>query len=75
MDSLEATVRIIEAMLASDQCPPPFRAVRSQTIQRDSMGQDHTQIDTYRQEFVLLFRTVNESVCEAAKEANLVQAK
>ena len=65
MDSVEATVRIIEAMLASQQCHPPLGATRGQTIQRDTMGPDNTQIDNYRQDFVLLFRTVHDSVSEA----------
>ena len=75
MDSMEATIRIIEAMLASEQSPPPFKAIRSQTIQRDTMGQDHTQIDTYRQEFVLLFRTVHDSVIAVNKEATELQGE
>lgn len=70
MDSLEATVRIIEAMMASDQCPPPFKGGRSQTIQRDTMGQDHSQIDTYKQDFVELFQTVHDTVLVANREAS-----
>ncbi len=73
MDSMEATVRIIEAMLASDQCPPPFSATSGKTIQRGTIGQDYAQIDTYRQDFVLLFRTVHDSVIEANKEATELQ--
>ncbi len=69
MDSLEATVRIMEAMLASHQCSPPLSATPGKTIQRGTMGQDYAQIDTYRQDFVLLFRTVHDSVIEANKEA------
>ncbi len=75
MDSMEATIRIIEAMLASDQCPPPFSAVRSQTFQRNTGAQDYAQIDTYRQDFVLLFRTIHDSVVEANKEATELQVK
>ncbi len=75
MESMEATVRIIEAMLASDQCSPPFKATRGQTIQRETMGQDHAQMDTYRQDFVLLFRTVHDSMIEANKEAIELEAK
>ncbi len=75
MDSMEATVRIIEAMLASDQCPPPFSATRGQMIQRGSMGQDQAQIDTYRQDFFLMFRTVHDSVIEANKDTVELQSK
>lgn len=75
MDSFEATVRIIEAMLASDQCPPPFGAALGKTIQRGTMGQDHAQMDTYREDFVLLFRTVHDSLIEAHKDAIELQAK
>lgn len=75
MDSLELTVKIIEAMLASNQCPPPLGATRGQTIQRDTMGQDNTQIDTYRQDFVLLFRTIHDSVIVANSEAVELQGK
>ena len=80
MDSLELTVKIIEAMLASNQCPPPLGAtrgqtIRGQTIQRDTMGQDNTQIDTYRQDFILLFRTVHDSVIVANSEAIELQGK
>ncbi len=75
MDSMEATVRIIEAMLASDQCPPPFSAVRGQTFQRNTGAQDYAQIDTYRQDFVLMFRTVHDSVIEANKDTVELQSK
>ncbi len=75
MDSLEATVRIMEAMLASGQCSPPLSATPGKTIQRGTIGQDHAQIDTYRQDFVLLFRTVHDSVLEANREATEVQPK
>ncbi len=73
MDSLEATVRIMEAMLASDQCSPPLSATSRKTIQRGTIGQDHAQIDTYRQDFILLFRTVHDTVIEANKEATELQ--
>ena len=73
MDSLEATVRIIEAMLASDQCPPPFVAVKNQAVQRDTIRQDHAPIDIYREAFVVLFRTVHDSVLIAAGEATELQ--
>ncbi len=74
MNSLEATVRIIEAMLASEQCPPPFNATRGQALPR-TLGQDHAQIDCYREDFVLLFRTVHDSMIEANLEATESQAK
>ncbi len=73
MDSMEATVRIIEAMLASDQCSPPLSATPGKAIQRGTIGQDYAQIDTYRQDFVLLFRTVHDSMIEANKEATELQ--
>ena len=41
MDSMEATVRIIEAMLASDQCPPPFSATRG-SCSHDPRGSTRT---------------------------------
>ncbi len=69
MDSMEATIRIMEAMLASDQCSPPLSATPGKTIQRGTIGQDYAQIDTYRHYFVLLFRTLHDSVIEANKEA------
>ena len=69
MDTIEATVRIIEAMLASPQCPPPFSAGRGQTMQRETIRQEHAQMDTYRQDFVVLFRAIHDSVIEANKEA------
>ena len=75
MDSLEATVRIMEAMLASDQCFPPLSATPGKTIQRGTIGQDHAQIDTYRQDFVLMFRTVHDSVIEANKDTVELQSK
>ena len=75
MDSLEATVRIIEAMLASDQCSPPFGVTRGQPNQKENIGGDHGQIDTYRRDFVQLFRTVHDSVIEANMEATEPQAK
>ncbi len=67
MDSLEATVRIIEAMLTSDQCPPPFRAARGQAFQREAIAQDHAQMDSYRHDFVELFQTVLDSVVDATE--------
>ncbi len=75
MDSLEATVRIMEAMLASDQCSPPLSATPGKSIQRGTIGQDYAQIDTYRQDFVLLFRTVHDSVIEANKDTVEPQSK
>ena len=74
MDSLEATVRIIEAMLGSDQCSPPFPVIRGQTNQRETIGHGHSQIDIYRQDFVQLFRTVHDSVIEANMGATEPQA-
>ncbi len=74
MNSLEATVRIIEAMLASEECPPPFNATRGQALPRNTLGQDHAQIDSYREDFVLLFRTVHDAVIEANREATQLQA-
>ncbi len=73
MDSMEATVRIMEAMLASDQCSPPLSANSGQTLQWGTIAQVYAQIDTYRQDFVLLFWTVHDSVIEANKEASELQ--
>ena len=75
MDSLEATVRIIEAVLGSDQCSPPFGETRDQPNQRENIGGDPDQIDAYRRDFVQLFRTVHDSVIEANMEATEPQAK
>ena len=67
MDSLEATIRIIEAMMASEESPPPFKASRSQAVQRDTIRQDHAQMDAYRQDFIELFKAIHESVSEVAE--------
>ena len=53
----------------------PFGGTQAQPNQRENIAPDHAKIDTYRQDFVQLFRTVHDSVIEANREATEPQAK